>query len=61
MTGEKYSSHFHLQLFSGGQLLELRITNRKRVTPTIEAGIADHMWTLEKISGRIPQLLKETV
>ncbi len=32
-------------------LLLLRIHKTLRVTPAMEAGVTDHVWTLEKITG----------
>jgi hypothetical protein len=36
------------------QILEFPSTQTLRVTPAMQAGLSDHVWTLEEIASLVP-------
>ena len=45
-----YAISLHYMYYNFG-----RIHNSLRVSPAMEAGVTDHLWTLEKIAGLVKE------
>lgn len=50
---KKIDNHFHMLALYFAFYNFCRVHKTLRVTPAMQAGIADHVWTLEEIVGRI--------
>jgi hypothetical protein len=51
---KKIENHKHMMAIYTMNYNFCRIHQTLRVTPAMEAGISDHVWTLEEIAGLLP-------
>jgi hypothetical protein len=51
---KKYENHCHAVALHFMHYNFCRIHQTLRVTPAMEAGITDHVWSLEEIAGLLP-------
>jgi len=52
---KKFENHAHQVALYFFHYNFCRVHKTLRVTPAMEAGLADHIWTLEELCGLLPQ------
>jgi hypothetical protein len=56
MVDKKFENHCHMVAISHAYYTFCRVHQTLRVTPVMEAGLADHVWTLEELVGVLETL-----
>lgn len=50
---KKFENHCHMVAIYHAYYNFCRVHQTLRVTPAMEAGLTDHVWTVEKLVGRL--------